>query len=127
MESSARVTLALLVSLKARRERKLRAALLALTRQEDALLGELETLARERFELHKKWRDRCEIEDVLEQDALRDLRIELGDYYLTEQRFADRLDALKRHLDEVKVEKERQNRLLQKAVIAQEKFKTLLE
>jgi hypothetical protein len=64
---------------------------------------------------------------VLEQDALRDLRIELGDYYLTEQRFVDRLDALKRHLDEVKVEKDRQNRLLQKAVIAQEKFKTLLE
>jgi hypothetical protein len=116
-----------LVSLKARREQSIRTTLHALSRREDTLLSELDEIGLELADLRNRWRERCEVADVLDQDALRDLKIELGDYYLAERRFLDRIDELNQLLEEVRAERDRQNRLLQKAVIAQHKFMTLLE
>ncbi|WP_107152675.1 hypothetical protein [Trinickia symbiotica] len=116
-----------LVSLKARRERSIRAALHALSRRERALLAQFDEIRVELAGLRERWRERCDIVDVLDQEALRDLKVELGDYYLAERRFLERIDAVNRLLEEVRIERDRQNRLLQKAVIAQDKFMTLLE
>ncbi|MEX3956736.1 hypothetical protein [Trinickia sp. EG282A] len=116
-----------LVSLKARRERSIRASLHALSRRESALLAELDGIGVELAGLRERWRERCDILDVLDQDALRDLKIELGDYYLAERRLLERIDTMHQLLEEVKIERDRLNRLLQSAVIAQDKFMTLLE
>jgi hypothetical protein len=116
-----------LVSLKARRERTIRAALSALAREESALLTERQRLAGERAALCDEWRGRCEIGDVLHQDALKNLKVELGDYYLAERRLADRLDASSVKLDELRKERHRQEQALRQAVAGQEKFKMLME
>ncbi len=127
MEDGARLVLRRLVSLKARREQSIRTALHALSRREATALTELDEIDVALADLRKRWRARCGVADVLDQDALRDLKIELGDYYLAERGFLDRIEALNRMLEEVRTERDRQSCLLQKAVIAQDKFMTLLE
>ncbi len=116
-----------LVSLKARREQSIRVALQALARRESGVRAEVDKIGAELTRLRTRWRERCGIADVLDQDALSELKTELGDYYLAERRFLDRIDVLNRLLQEVRIERDRQNGLLQKAVIAQDKFMTLLE
>jgi len=127
MEHGERITISQLVSLKARREQSVRSALSTLARQEHALLTELDSLAREQDALRQTWGDRCNISAVLDRNALSAIKSELSDYYLTEQRLIERLHVLKHQLDELRVEKCRQAKLLKKAVTAQEKFTLLLE
>jgi hypothetical protein len=116
-----------LISLKERRERTIRAALSALARAENALLNERERLASERAALCDEWRNRCEIGDVLHQNALQDLKVELSDYYLAERSLVDRLDASSVKLDELRNERHRQEQALRQVVAGQEKFKMLME
>jgi hypothetical protein len=116
-----------LISLKERRERTIRSALSALAHEERALLTERKRLASERAALCDEWRSRCEIQAVLHQNALQDLKVELGDYYLAERRLADRIDESDVKLGELRKERHRQEQALRQAVAGQEKFKMLME
>ncbi|MEA3117930.1 MAG: hypothetical protein QOI13_1200 [Paraburkholderia sp.] len=116
-----------LISLKARRERTIRAALSALAREESELLAERERLASERAALCDEWRRRSEIGDVLHQNSLQDLKMEFSDYYLAERGLVDRLDASGVKLDELRKDRHRHEQALRQAVAGQEKLKLLME
>ncbi|GLU33121.1 hypothetical protein Busp01_29630 [Trinickia caryophylli] len=116
-----------LCSLKARRERKARGALAALARARAALDEEQAGIARSRSQLWRAWRERGELRAVVDQNTLRDLKIELGEYRLEDEALAERLESIRAERQALTEERSRQQARLRQAVNSQEKLKLLLE
>ncbi|MGY4818385.1 hypothetical protein ACVNP3_20850 [Pseudomonas chlororaphis subsp. piscium] len=121
------LTLRRLLSLKQRREQSLRAALSALARQENQLQDSIAGLLQQRRQLQHQWRECCEVSQVLDHRALRDLKIELAQYHQQDHAMTERLEALHAEQQRIRGEQAQGQIQLRKLLVEQEKLNWLLE
>ncbi|KVX77011.1 hypothetical protein [Burkholderia ubonensis] len=127
MDCGGRTTLTILVALKARRERTIRAALALIDQRESALLADKATMLDERRALWSTWRARTAVSETLDYASLQTLKRELATYHHRDQTLVDRIELVDTQCTELQLERDQQRALLRKAQIDQEKLKTLLE
>ncbi|BBE08764.1 Putative uncharacterized protein [Mycoavidus cysteinexigens] len=127
MENDTRVTLAMLLTLKTRREQSLRAKLAANARQQEQLRDKKALLLEERYQIWKTWRSHSTVVEVLDATARQTLKNQLTDHFQNDQALAEQIDTLQAQWQALQIDKAQQQTLLRKVLMKQEKFNTLLE
>jgi hypothetical protein len=121
------VTLKILPTVKARRERRIREALATLSRREATLSEEQATLLDERQQIRDVWRRCGSNGQVRNRASLQDLKIELAACFQRDLTVTAQIDTLQRSREELAIEKANQESLLRKVLVEQEKLNTLME
>ncbi|MCX8565594.1 MAG: hypothetical protein ON057_000321 [Glomeribacter sp. 1016415] len=127
MENDTRVTLAMLLTLKTRREQSLRAKLAANARQQEQLRDKKALLLEERYQIWKTWRSHGTVVEVLDATARQTLKNQLTGHFQDDQALAEQIDTLQAQAQAIQIDTAQQQTLLRKVLMKQEKFNTLLE
>lgn len=127
MENDTRVTLAMLLTLKTRREQSLRAKLAANARQQEQLRNKKALLLEERYQIWRTWRSHSTLIGVFDLTARQTLKKQLTGHFQDDQALAEQIDTLQAHSQALQNDKAQQQTLLRKVLMKQEKFNTLLE
>jgi hypothetical protein len=127
MDRSRKRTLTTLLARKERHEYSARAALVMLGQSEAALLETKASLLKERCQLWSAWRRCSSTERELNHSSLHGLRIELDDCNRRDQVIIDRIEAIDAQWHELQLDRADRAKQLRRALIDQEKLRTLLD
>ncbi|KWN58209.1 hypothetical protein [Burkholderia ubonensis] len=127
MDDSRRSTLNVLISLKMRRERSIRATLASLEEHEAALLARKASFLDERHALWEAWRSRAASDAMHDCASLQDLKLELAGFYHRDRALADQIEAVDAQWQELRLERNGQLTQLRKAQVDQEKLISIME
>lgn len=127
MANSRRNALKQLRDVKARRERRARSTLFALTQQEAALQASQAQVKAERATLRGAWRDCGAVEQTVDHGGLQSLKVELAEYSARDHALTEQLAQLAAELARARADIETQRTLLRQAARDQEKLDQLIE
>lgn len=121
------LTLTILLSLKKKREQRVRSSITRLE-QKQAQLDQLgEELMQQRKAIWCQWRSYGGDEQLLTPSEWRQFRARLAKYYQQDQALLEQIELSKRQHADLEQEKELQRQKLRKIQLEQEKFKIMME
>lgn len=116
-----------LLSLKQRREMRVRREITRLDKQWAALEQQKERLLQQRRELWDEWRDCSNNEQILSPQQLKLLRSQLADYYQQEHELLAEVAAIDHQFNGLQTDKSEQQQRLRQLLLAQDKLKLMME
>ncbi|MDM5065517.1 hypothetical protein OB934_22440 [Aeromonas salmonicida] len=124
--SNGQLTLSILLSLKQRRERRIRTAIARIERslQQLDLLGE--SLMQQRQSLWQQWRG-CGGGWLMTPEEWQQLRARLASYYQQDRALMEQIELSKRQQAGLQQEKQHQQQTLRQNQLEQEKLKIIME
>lgn len=121
------LTLLSLLSVKQRRERRVRQDISRLDKQWEALEQQKESLFQQRRELWDEWRDCSDKEQILDPQQLKLFRSQLADYYQQDHDLLAEMVAIDHKFNCLQTEKSEQQQRLRQLLLAQDKLKLMME
>ncbi|CAI1237185.1 hypothetical protein [Serratia quinivorans] len=121
------LTLTILLSLKKKREQRVRSSITRLEKKQALLDQQGEELMQQRKAIWCQWRSYGGDEQLLTPSEWRQFRARLAKYYQQDQSLLEQIELSKRQHADLEQEKELQRQKLRKIQLEQEKFKIMME
>ncbi|WP_455871788.1 hypothetical protein [Serratia proteamaculans] len=121
------LTLTILLSLKKKREQRVRSGITRLEKKQAQLDQQGEELMQQRKAIWCQWRSYGGDEQLLTPSEWRQFRARLAKYYQQDQALLEQIELSKRQHADLEQEKELQRQKLRKIQLEQEKFKIMME
>jgi hypothetical protein len=121
------LTLLSLLSIKQRREMRVRKEIARLDQQGEALEQHKESLLHQRRDLWEEWRNYSNKEQILESQQLRLFRSQLAEYYQRDHDLFAEMEAIELKHNELQTEKNEQQQRLRQLLLAQDKLRLMME